>query len=215
MNKKYKNIFIFICFVIALSFVFSDYAKESAKINEFKSNQTKVSNYIYTSRDRVLNSVVTLPDRDQLVGIKNKIGNYITDDKKMGQVTLDDKFLQTIFINGTYEKKDPRVDAVIPMYISSDSHGGSMYIALFNDRGDQAVEKSYARLGGRDVVIENIKLIKNEAANLTVDDTEYKADIVYNLEGRKDGYNMYVKIPKEAIIPVVDGHFDPTHLVTR
>jgi len=212
MNKR-SNIVTIVAFLIVGGLVLYSYNSQNTKKSEFAALGARVDGYASTTESRVKNSLITLPDGTILVGLKEGIGEYTSESKLPGKVTLEANYLKTEFIPGEYKKADPRLDAIVPMYVSTDSHqGGSKYIVLFNDRGDAALEKSYARLGARDVQIESIDILQSDT---NVKREEYKVDVHYKLEGTDSISGKYVSLPREVIIPVIDGHFDPKGTVSK
>ena len=213
MSNRLNLTIKILSFAILIALISSGLVKNINEKQKFKKLGEQISNYQATTRLRIAKSVITLPEDSVLVGLENNSGLYDTrNGPKSGLITLEDSFLKTNFVSGVYEKIDPRLDAVAPMYINVDSHGGSKYIVLFNDRGDAAIEKSYARLGGADVVMQNIEFLPPLPES---SDQEYRVHIIYKLEGLSRKTGSYVSIPKEVTIPIVDGHFDPSGTITK
>jgi hypothetical protein len=209
--KKSSKILVIISFLIIFLLLWANYTARKNKEEKFQSLNKEVESYSLSTKDRVGNAVITLPDGQMTVGLVNNTGSYISEDKK-GTVNLDSTHTKIEVLQGAYGARDPRVDAIAPMYVSLDPHGGSMYIVLFNDRGDVALEESYARLGGKDVIIQSIDTISRDEA---IQGEEYKVHVIYKLEGKDQKSGMQVSIPKEVIIPVINGHFDAKGTITK
>ena len=202
MNNYKKIIKLLISLaIIALLAIYGFHLEKIEKL-EFDKLVTKISDYSFTTAQRVARAVVTLPEGDIIVGLKDGIGSYVSRSEEQGIVTLVDDKLKTNLINGTYKKTNPRLDALVPMYITADSLGGSVFVILFEDRGDAAIEKSYARLGSTKVQIKEINTMPSDSE---IVGEEYKVSIIFT-NGLTD---------KEIIIPVVDGHFDPKNSISK
>jgi hypothetical protein len=144
--------------------------------------------------------VITLPNESTVVGLKNNKAKYVSKTNNVnGNLSLDEKFLTTKFVPGVYGKSDPRQDAIIPMNIYTDT---STYIVLFEDRGDAAIEKSYARLGSN-IDVRSVDILPTDGK---IKGEEYRVSVKYLL--------AIGSIKKETIIPVVEGHFDPKNTTT-
>ena len=214
MKKKSRRILRVISFLILILLVGGAIRSVDNKKHKWMERSEEIADYEEGSLMRVNKSVITLPEEDVLVGLKDGIGTYTSKMQKAdGVITVKSEFLKTQFVLGEYEKKDPRQDVVVPAYISTDSHGGSMYVILFNDRGDAAIEKSYARLGGKNIVIQDIRMLQFAPENK--EKQEYLVDIFYKSEGLDSATGSLMSKSKEVIIPVVDGHFDPENTVSR
>lgn len=202
MNKQTKNIINIICLILFIGMLWRGYTLTNNKEKEFDALSKKIESYQTTTTDRVAKSVISLPDDNTiLVGMINNTGTYkIPILKREGFLKINNSLLKTRFVSGVFQKKDPRLDAIVPMTVSSDSLDGSTYIVLFNDRGDVALEKSYARIGGLDVVVSDIKTMDGNLEN-----QDYIVDIIYK-SGEKE---------RGLVIPVVDGHFDPNNSVKK
>lgn len=196
MSKNRRRIIILICLIIIIVLVAGGIRASNEKKRKFQELTAQVQGYSTTTPQRVNNAVITLPEENTIVGLQDGKGSYkLKNLNNEGVVTMKSDYLKTQFVEGIYNKKDPRQDAIAPMIVSGDSHSGSTYLILFNDRGDAAIEKSYAWIGGDDnIIIDSIKTLPADKK-----DEEYKVDLFY----RKDNK------PKELIIPVVDGHFKP------
>jgi hypothetical protein len=116
--------------------------------------------------------------------------------KADGVVNVEKGYMKSKLIEGSYGGQPPRLDIVVPMSTSIDKEGDSMYILLFHDRGDAVIEKSYARLGTKNTLIDDIAILPGDS-NTTAE--EYRVRVSY--KKNKGGES------KEVIIPVVDGHF--------
>lgn len=204
MSKQTKNIISAICFLIFIGLLVRGYILTNNKKKEFENLNKKTESYQTNTIERISKPVISLPDDNNiLVGVNNNIGTYkIPALKKEGIIKINNELLKTNFIRGIDGKVNPRVDAIVPMTVSSDSLGGSTYILLFYDRGDEVIEKSYARIGNLDIKIGSIEIIPKDAS---VKDQEYKVSIKY----------ISNNIEKETTIPVVDGHFDPKNTVSK
>jgi hypothetical protein len=203
MKNTTKTVITVLAFVIVGVLIWSNYSMNMAKKKEFAELGPKVAGYAETTGDRVAAAVITLPEGDTLVGLKDNYGTYRSDYSAQGKVQVIPSLLKTNFTGGVYGVRDPRLDAIVPMYVDGDSEKGSTYVVLFNDRGDVALEKSYARLGGRDISVDSITMLTPDTS---VAGEEYKVDITYKSAGGTQ---------KEVIIPVIDGHFDPTRTETK
>jgi len=213
MKKSTKTIIQVVAFALLFIIIWGGYTDQSNKAREFTALQLKVANYANSTSERIAKGVVTLPDDNLVVGLENNKGIYeFSGTKTTGIVTIYDKYLTTKFVEGVNGGQAPRLDAIVPMHVSLDSQGDSMYIVLFNDRGDAVIEKSYARIGNRTAIVQSITALP---ADENIKGEEYKVSVVYKLEGRAKDSDMIVSIPKEVIIPVVDGHFDPDRTVSR
>ena len=204
MKKGLKVILVIASFSIIIAMIISKYTLENRKRGEFRMLEAKVQGFADTTEDRVAKAVVTLPDGDKVVGLNNNKGDV---------VEIQNRYLKTEFIPGIYNKKDPRLDAIVPMYVSADSNGNSMYIVLFNDRGDVVLEKSHARLGNQTAIIDSISTLP---ADPNIAGEEYRVKVIYKLQGLKSkDSNQIVSIPKEVTIPVIGGYFDPSRTISK
>lgn len=204
MSNKTKNIINVICLVLFIGMLWRGYTLTENKKSEFEALNKKVESYQTTTTDRIAKSIISLPDDNNItVGMNDNTGTYkIPLLKREGILKIDSESLKTTFVKGEYEKKNPRLDAIVPMTVSSDSLDGSTYIILFNDRGDVALEKSYARIGNLSVKVNNIEIVTKDTSAVN---QEYKVNIKYTMDGKE----------KETTIPVVDGHFDPSGTVSN
>ena len=213
MNRSPKIIIACIIFLSVAALIANGFIAQANKKAAFEKENQTVAGYADSTNSRLDNAVITLPDNTTLVGLKNGHGDYTAPDTKVnGTVDIEKSQLQTKFIPGVFGQSKPRLDAIVPMYVAGDSKGGSMYIVLFWDRGDSAIEESYMRLGGADVMVGEIKILPGAANDSR---QEYQVDVVYRLEGRTEKSNQITSIPKESIVPVVAGHFDPNGLVSK
>jgi hypothetical protein len=212
MDKKLGIFFSILLFVFVV-FIINDYKEQQNNKNDFEKQNAKTSEFAKTSDIRLNDAVVTLPDGNIIVGLEDGFSNYIPDDMRgVGEVRLEVSKMKTQFVSGVFKKHKPRLDAIVPMYVSADSNGGSMYIVLFWDRGDAAIEQSYMRLGGENVVVEKIDItsgVKNDSPQ------EYIVDVHYRTENILPIIKKLVITQNEAIIPVINGHFDSNGLVTK
>ncbi len=204
MSKLLRKILVVSCFLALTVFLVSGYLLTEGKKKEFKILGEKIENYKTTTLNRVSRSVISLPDDNNItIGMKDGRGNYkIPAIKREGVLVLEKSLLQTKLVEGIFQVKDPRLDAIIPMTVSSDSLDGSTYIILFYDRGDAAIEKSYARIGSLGVKVKNIEILPKDDS---VGNQEYRVNIKYISDGKE----------KETTIPVADGHFDPNRTVSK
>lgn len=205
MSRRSRAIIIIISFTVVFVLLVSGYNLKKAKIGEFEALQAKVTGFASTTLERIAKGVVTLPDGNMVVGLNNNIGLYKSETGASGVVEVKSEYLKTKLIEGIYNKQTPRLDAIVPMHINVDSEGGSIYIVLFNDRGDAVIEKSYARIGGLGVIISEITTLPRDAS---IKGEEYRVYVTY--KSRSDS-----TIIKEVIIPVVDGHFDPIGTISK
>jgi hypothetical protein len=190
------SLFIFFGLVILLQI--QHQTKQAEIESKIALVNQKISGYESTTIDRIMNSVVTLPEGNISIGFKNGKAKYTppSDKKKKesGIVSIG-KIYSTKFIPAVLLTDTPRLDVFAEMDVSLDSKGGSVYVAYFNDRGDATIEKSYARLGKYGTVkIDEISVLPME---MNVPNEEYRIDVKYSVSSKI----------KEVIIPVVDGHF--------
>lgn len=194
MNKRTKTIINIVAFLLLFVLIYSGFKSINNDKEEFKALQTNTQSFSNTTDSRVGNAVVTIPDGDTVVGLKNGIGVYKYIDKVTdGEVKIIDQYLKTKFIERSYQKQNPRLDAIAPMSVDVDSFGGSTYIVLFQDRGDVALEKSYARIGDLSVVIGSISILESNEPGI-----EYKVMVSYTQKSKD----------KSITIPVMDGRFN-------
>lgn len=193
MHKNRRRIiFISIVIIIIIAIVVGVKISNDNK-RKFQAESAQVYSYSQTTNERVNTVVITLPEEDTLVGLNDGKGIYVS--KAVGTegtVTVDTSIMKTQFVPGVYKKTHPRQDALAPMNVSADTHGGSTYVDLFTDRGDVAIEKSYVRLGGTNVIVKNISTLPATAKN-----EDYNVNIVYTVG----------TTPHAVTIPVVDGRF--------
>ena len=213
MKTNFKRIVIIILIMALLGVVLYEYGIYRSKKQKFEAISAEVASYSQTTLSRINQAVVTLPEESSIVGLKEGKGSY-TSAKfgGKGTITISSDMLATAFISGVYNKTQPRQDAIVPMYISRDSKGGSIYLMLFNDRGDTVIEKSFARLGSKSVEIESIQILPNDTDKK---DQEYKVSVSYKIDGIDNTTGKAIRVKKGVIIPVVDGHFDPKGTVSK
>ncbi len=193
MSKNRRRIIIISIIILILIAIIIGVKISNDKKRKFQAESAQIYSYAETTTERVNEVVITLPEEESLIGLKDGKGLYVSKTTQQeGVVTLDTTLLKTQFVPGVYKEKIPRQDAIIPMKVSVDSHGGSTYIDLINDRGDIAVEKSYVRLGGKDVTVKNINILPPSTK-----DEDYIVNISYTIGSTQ----------KQATIPVVDGRF--------
>ena len=170
MKKNLKKILTIGSFVALIVFLISGYILTKGKETEFNILEQKTADYKKTTLIRVLRSVISLPDDNNItVGMKDGVGSYkIPSIKREGVLKFENNLLTTSLVKGTFKIEDPRLDAIIPMAVSSDSLDGSKYIILFHDRGDFAIEKSYARIGNLNTEIKSIEIIDKDKERLIV-----------------------------------------------
>jgi hypothetical protein len=202
MKKGMKNALMFVSFAIVAILIVSGVNLKNTKLSEFKALKDQIQKFEETTQNRIAKGVITAPEGNIVVGLENNIGNYKSTMGTKAKVEIWDRFLKTKFIPGSYGGQTPRLDAVVPMHIDTDSLGGSTYIVLFNDRGDTVIEKSYARIGGSDVKIKEIVILP---ADESIKTEEYKIYTSYT----------YKSADKEVTIPVVDGHFVSEGITTE
>lgn len=197
MNRNLRIILIIFSFAALPFLIWGGNKSKIDKKREIASLNENMPVYAETSLLRVNKAVISIPNEDTLVGLENGMGTFRS--KINGQINNVDvigSYLKTRFVKGEYNKKDPRMDALAPMYIDKDMFDGSTYIVLFHDRGDVAIEKSYARIGGSNVVIKSIETLEPDQ---NIKDEEYKVLVKYK-QGERE---------KEVTLAVIDGHFDP------
>lgn len=199
MKKNQPKIIVIIVFIALALFIGFTLKKESDNKKAFELKTEQVAGYADTSEARVKNSVITLPDESMVVGLKDGVGAYTSKlYKKDGKATLDVKNIENAFVPGEYKKKEPRQDAIVPMYLTTDSYNGSLYIVLFNDRGDVALEKSHARIGDKDASVVSIAIQGSTGVE------DYRVSVIYKVRS----------VSKELILRVIDGHFDEEKIST-
>lgn len=196
MDKNLKIIGIIFAFMGLLLLIWGANKSNIDKRKEIKILNEKIPSYVETTLARVNKAVISIPDEEILVGLLDGKGGFTSKiNGKINNVDIIGNHIATKFIEGAYNKKDPRMDTIAPMYIDNDMFDGSMYVVLFQDRGDVALEKSYARIGGSNVVIDDIEILSPDQ---NIKDEEYRVLIKY-----KQGSNK-----KEVTLAVIDGHFD-------
>ena len=133
MKKNLKKILTIGSFVALIVFLISGYILTKGKETEFNILEQKTADYKKTTLIRVLRSVISLPDDNNItVGMKDGVGSYkIPSIKREGVLKFENNLLTTSLVKGTFKIEDPRLDAIIPMAVSSDSLDGSKYIILF------------------------------------------------------------------------------------
>lgn len=197
MKKGFRIGISIISFLILGLLIYGGHLAMEKKIREFNLKEQEVAGFAETTINRINKAVLTLPENDTLVGLKEGIGSY----QYYGSAAsarIDEDSITTNFIPGIYQARDARTDALSVLRLSDDSYGGSTYVILWNDRGDAALEKSYARVGGNGTKVASIT---THATDGTVGGEEYRVDIEY--------INKSALESKHLIIPVVDGHFKP------
>lgn len=178
-------------------------------IKAIETENSRVEEFSKTTLSRVKTSVITLTEGDTLVELLNGVGNFnLPSQKTSGSIKILSEHLITHFLPKTSVETMPRLDALVPMSVSGDSNGDSLYIVLFQDRGDSAIEKSHARLGGASVVVESITILPKDE---TIPSEEYKIKVLYYHEGIDEQSGNLKTLPREVVISVTDGHFsDPS-----
>ena len=213
MNSRRLILLFTITLVVIAVLAGSVVYQKNKKTDQVERRNSQVSAFAATSAARLASAVVTLPEGDILVGLENDKSTYKPANGTIqGTVNLLSRFLVTKFVPASSNGEAPRLDAIAPLFVMGDTKQGSMYVVLFQDRGDAAIEKSYVRLGGRDVVIEKIEIVPADGKDSA---EEYRVSVRYRLEGRMEKTDALVSLPREAIVPVVDGHFDPKGLITK
>ena len=194
MKKKISTV---LSFIIVFALLVAGYYARSSKFNQFKELQAEVSGFASGTQERLAKAVVTLPDVDMVIGLSNYIGTYKFGASKVdGVVNIEKEYTEAKLLEGSYGGQPPRLDVVVPMSTSIDQNGDSMYILLFNDRGDAMIEKSYARLGAKNTRIEDITILPGDSSMAT---EEYRVRVSYKKDKDRE--------LKEIVIPVIDGHF--------
>lgn len=198
-----KNKAVILAFLILAILIFYSYKIEKNKRDKFETLNRNIASLAETTSSRINQSVVTLPEGNILIGLKNGYATYTPLSKGKGEVEIFDSLVKTHMLRGVYKETSPRLDALVPMSVTGDSYdNGSLYIVLFQDRGNAAIEKSHARLGGIDVSVESIITLPTDGK---IDKEEYQVSIKYLQKG----------IEKELIIPVIDGRFYPDGATSR
>ncbi len=206
-----KRLITTVSFFLLFVLIYGGVTGENIKEAKFRALGNKVAGYAETSASRVSNAVVSLPEENVLVGLENGMGKYVTKvTNENGVLAMKGDFFITSYVDGIYKKRDPRLDAIVPIYVSTDSYGGSMYLVLFHDRGDAAIEKSYARLGGKNILLGSIEILPATSA-----EEEYRVHLIYKSEGLDKTRDITISKSKDLIIPVVDGHFDPGGTISK
>lgn len=203
--KNRKNFrFIFPILVTGM-LLFGGYQSRQNIEHQIKLENQKVSSFKESTIDRVNNSVITLPEGDTIVGVKNGIGFFPPDENlRGGSVKMLTKYLVSNIIEKTKKTNTARLDVFVPMAVEGDSNGSSLYVILFHDRGDAVIEKSHVRLGGASVVVERISILSKDENNPL---EEYRVKINYFHEGLDPVSGILKVIQKEIVVPVADGHF--------
>ncbi len=198
-----KNKAVILAFLILAILIFYSYKIEKNKRDKFETLNRNIASLAETTPSRINQSVVTLPEGNILIGLKDGYATYTPLSKGKGEVKIFDSLVKTHMLRGVYKETSPRLDALVPMSVTGDSYdNGSLYIVLFQDRGNAAIEKSHARLGGIDVSVESIITLPTDGK---IDKEEYQVSIKYLQKG----------IEKELIIPVIDGRFYPDGATSR
>ena len=209
MTKNFRIILAVLVLLVGFCFVYG-FMSQTNKQTTLEKQNANVAGYADSIIPSVDSAVVTLPNGNVIVGLAGGNAQYTSSSTKTnGNVSLDTSLLQTEFIPGIVGGPKPRLDAVVPMYVTGDAQGGSMYIVLFWDRGDVSIEESYMRLGGPEVIIQKINILPGTG------DQEYQVDVAYKQEGVSQQTNQIVSISKELTVPVIGGHFYPNGLVTK
>ena len=213
MKTNLKRIVIITLIVACLGVGLYELKTYINKRQKFEALTAEIASYSTTALTRINKAVVTLPEEDILVELKEGKGTY-TSVKFGGKGTITTKsdMLATSFMSGIYNKTNPRQDIVVPMYISKDSQGGSIYLMLFYDRGDTVVEKSFARLGNKNVVVDSIQIIPSDPEKKGQD---YRVEVAYKVDGIDNVSGKAAQIQRRVVIPVVDGHFDPKGTISK
>lgn len=203
MKKTIGTVF---SFIIVFALLVGGYYTKSSKWNEFKTLQTQVSGFANSTNERLEKAIVTLPEGNLVVGLNKYIGTYKYDPTSVdGEIKIENEHAKTKFLEGSYNERVPRLDVVVPMYVSEDKDEGSKYIVLFHDRGDTVIEKSYARLGAKTTMIESLSILPSDP---NIKEEEYRVKILYKIDNKNS-------IIKEVIISVVDGHFNPKEVIDK
>lgn len=204
MKLNLKTLGKVLAFIIFFALIWVGVKVNRDKRIAFENLNMSMENLSTSTPSRIANAVVTLPDGNIIVGLKDNKAEYTSEDKKFrGSVSIKEENIETKFIPGIFETKSTaRLDAVVPMSVTGDSYDGSLYIVLFQDRGYTALEKSYARLGGLDVKINSITMLPQDGIAMN---QEYRVSIKYTQSSQD----------KEVIIPVMDGRFDPDGAITK
>lgn len=163
MKKITNKIIIILSFILTILLIIGGVQKTKTEKTLFENRNINVAKFSDTTKDRISKAVLVLPKDNTIVGLNNGTGNYIySSDNTSGKVSVDFSNIKTHFNKGIFrEKVDPSLDVFVPIIVTEDEMGGSSYIALFEDRGDVVLEKSYARLGGLSVRVKEIKIIED------------------------------------------------------
>lgn len=199
MKNNYKKGVVIIAFAIFIFLVCGAITSHRQKTSEMKELNAKVQGFSATTRSRISNAVVTLPDGNIIVGLRDGKNTYTSTSGEQGLVTLIFSKLVTHYTPGVVDKNYPRLEVFVPMQVTNDPMDGSTYVVLFRDRGSDAVEKSHIRLGGLNVEVTSI------APQLVDSGTSYTISIDYisNQES------------KQASVKVIDGRFVPESLIVQ
>jgi len=174
-------------------FAYTANKKNNDALTEQKQQDAKVQGFLATTKDRVESAVLTLPPEDALVGLKDGQGAVRVDkDHSTAESVKLGGILATEFLPNIKNVRPARLDVLAPLQLISSTFGNHTYIILFQDRGDVALEESYADFGA-DATIESAIIIP---AKTSAED--YEADMRYS---NKTG-------AQEKIISVVGGHFN-------
>lgn len=196
-----QKIIAILALISIVIFIGVTIASRIAPLRKFERAQQLTQSYALTSSERVGKSMITLPDGDMLVGLIDGEGTYkTTSTKSTGVVHLFLDKLVTSFFIGEEGVWDPRLDAIVPMSVSTDTYGGSLYVVIFWDRGDAAIERSYIRIGNTKTQVHSITVLPAEKINIK---EEYRVQINYALSSGEE---------KQVLVPVIDGHFDANGL---
>ena len=164
-----------------------------------------VAHYFATSEERIKRAVVTLPEGDTIVGLHNGTATYpytmVAPKKVMSTVTIGSILGRKLIPSSTLDTP-ARLDVFATMTVSNDAYGGSLYVVLFRDRGDAALERSYVRVGDpKTVSLGTFQILESDQ---TIANEEYRVNIQFDTtHGKKE------KSTAGIVIPVVDGLFRP------
>lgn len=198
----YFSILVVILFILLL-FVkpsLSQIAAENQLKEALATENAYMESLLSTSSLRLQNAAITIPETNQLVGLTHGNGKFETGSSaNVGTLTVLTPIV-TKFIPGVLHTNSPRIDILAPMAINYGGSGNFIYIVLFNDTGQAAIEKSYAFLGDR-VIITSINLIEAQG------NEEYRAAVTYLDHASGTALASPPTLEKVIELEVLDGKF--------